>query len=418
MKKLMFCIFLTAIIRGGTCCYSQKTMDWTDTVRIDSVNYKKYVEVSKKLLNQFKFQQARILSGKLYQYDTTNIECILHNAEVLASLNNIQKTIDFYKKAIEMDTLNIYPYLNLGEFYQKNNAFPEAIGCYLPVVNRLDSINYFALKQTGICMLELNNPMMFKLALNYLIRALQVNPYDLSLSFRIANTLNVIRQFDQSIEVCQKGLEIDSLNTKLLSVLAYAQYNNSDFKHAILNFEKILAKGDTTSFIIKNLGFTYYRDNQFNSAKLYLDKTIKLLKTEGQVDYDVYLFLSDISLQMNDSKAAFGYLQKADSLRYPPADLQSKLYKGMAMVYNAGKDWTNGARYFEQACKIFPEDKTTLLLLAYQYDYLKNKEKAYGLYNEFISSADPNSFQKELIIVKQRIANLKEDLFFEGKVKK
>jgi hypothetical protein len=59
----------------------------------------------------------------------------------------------------------------------------------------------------------------------------------------------------------------------------------------------------------------------------------------------------------------------------------------------------------------------SLLLLAYQHDYLKNNEKAYHLYNTFISSGDPNSFSKEFIIVKQHIAHLKENLFFEGKVK-
>ena len=417
MQKLLSFLLLSVVIAHTTIGYAQKKIAAPDTVRIDSLNYKKYSAISKMFLNQFQLQKAQILSEKLFQYDTTNIECVLHCAEVMASLNNTQKTIDFYRKAIEMDTLNIYPYLKLGEFYQKNNDFNEAINCYLPVVNHLDSANYFALKQTGICMLELNNPMVFPLALNYLYRAMQINPYDLSLSFRIANTCNILRQFDRSIEICQRGLEVDSLHTRLLSVLAYAQYNKSDFKSALQNFEKVLAKGDTTSFIIKNIGFTYYRDNQFQPARVYLDQAIKLLKAEGQQDYDVYLFLSDICLQQNDSKAAFSYLQKADSLRYPLESTQNKLYKGMAMVYNAEKDWVNGAKYFELAYKTFPEDKMSLLLLAYQYDYLKNKEKAYHLYNAFISSADPNSFSKEFIIVKQRIAHLKEDLFFEGKVK-
>jgi tetratricopeptide (TPR) repeat protein len=411
MKKIIPLTFLLYVFTVNTFC------QW-DTVHINAANVKKYTELSGKLLDRYQLNQSKILADKIYAFDSTSVDGLLQCAEVYAGLNNTLKTISLFRKAIEFDSINTYPYLKLGEFYQKNAAWVEAINCYSPVVNTLDTLNYFALKQTGVCMLELNNPGLFPLALNYLFRAMQVNPYDLSLSFRIANTCNQIRRFDASIEACSKGLLIDSLNTKLLTAMAYAQYNKSDFRNAIANFNKVLAKGDTSSFIIKNLGFAYYRNNQFLQARALLDKSVNLLKVEGQIDYDVYLFLSDISLQMDDSKAAMQYLQKADSLRYPAAEVQSRLYKAQALVFNSDKDWVNGAKYFEMAYNTFTEDKSALLFLAYQYDYLKNKEKAYDLYRQFVSVADPLAFQKDLVIVRQRIARLKEDLFFEGKVKK
>jgi hypothetical protein len=88
------------------------------------------------------------------------------------------------------------------------------------------------------------------------------------------------------------------------------------------------------------------------------------------------------------------------------------------MAYNSQKDWLNGAKYLELAYNVLPEDKSALLYLAYQQDYLENKDKAYDLYNKFVSIADPVLFQKDLQIVRQRIARIKEDLFFEGKAKK
>lgn len=415
MKKTAFYISFVWCLCVMNTGFSQKIQFSSDTIVIDSTNYTRYLNLSKKLLNRYQLTQACVIAEKLYVYDTLNTDGILQCADVYSDLNNAEKTIFYYTKAIEADSMNIYPYLKAGEFFQKNNKLLEAINAYAPVVNSLDTMNYFALKQMGICILSLNNPMVFPTALKYLERAIEVNPFDLSLYFRIANTCNTLRQFDRSIETCKKGLAIDSTNTTIRTAMAYAQYHKSEFKNAIENFEKVKAQGDSTSFIVKNLGYSYYRDNQFEPARKHLTRAAKMLYDEGVNEYDVYFFLGDACLQLNDPKAALSFLQKADSLRYPSSEVQSKIYKSFASVYNSERDWLNGAKYFELAYKAFPEDKNTLLLLAYQYDYLKDKKKAYELYNLFLNSEESKEYPKEQAIVKQRIAKLKEDLFFEGK---
>lgn len=418
MKRLAICISLVLCLFSINTGYSQKLQFSLDTIVIDSTNYTRYLNLSKKLLNRYQLTQACVIAEKLYAYDTLNTDGILQCADVYSDLNNAEKTIFYYTKAIEADSTNIYPYLKAGEFFQKNNRFVEAINAYAPVVNSLDTMNYFALKQMGICILSLNNPMVFPEALKYLERAIEVNPFDLSLYFRIANTCNTLRQFDRSIEMCKKGLAIDSTNTTIRTAMAYAQYHKSEFKNAIENFEKVKAQGDSTSVVVKNLGYAYYRDNQFEPARKHLTRAAKMLYDEGVNEYDVYFFLGDACVQLNDPKAAHSFLQKADSLRYPPSEVQSKIYKSFASVYNSERDWANGAKYFEMAYKTDPEDKGLLLFWAYQCDYLKDKKKAYELYTQFLNSEESKEYPKDLAIVKQRVSKLKEDLFFEGKAPK
>ncbi|HEX2937119.1 MAG TPA: hypothetical protein VHO72_17320 [Bacteroidales bacterium] len=418
MKKFTYYISLILSLCAMNTGFSQKLQFSPDTIVIDSSNYTRYLNLSKKLLNRYQLTQAGVIAEKLYAYDTLNTDGILQCADVYSDLNNADKTIFYYTKAIEADTMNIYPYLKAGEFFQKNNRFVEALNTYAPVVNSLDTMNYFALKQSGICVLLLGNPMLFQMALRYLDRAAAVNPYDLSLYFRIANTCNTMRDFDRSIAVCQKGLAIDSTNTVIRTAMAYAQYHKSDFKNAIENFEKVKTQGDSSSFVVKNLGYAYYRDNQFEPARKHLTRAAKMLYNEGVNEYDVYFFLGDVCVQLNDPKAALSFLQKADSLRYPSSEVQSKIYKSFATVYNSERDWANGAKFFEMAYNTNPEDKGSLLLWAYQCDYMKDKNKAFELYTQFLNSEESKDYPKELAIVKQRITKLKEDLFFEGKAHK
>ncbi len=418
MKRLAIYISLVLCLFSINTGYSQKLIFSSDTIVIDSTNYTRYLNLSKKLMNRYQLTQASILSEKLYAYDTLNTDGILQCADVYSDLNNAEKTIFYYTKAIEADSMNIYPYLKAGEFFQRNNRVVEALNAYAPVVNNLDTMNYFALKQSGICVLLLGNPALYQMALHYLDRAIAVNPFDLTLYLRIANTCNTLREFDRSIAVCKKGLAIDSMSTVLRTAMAYAQYHKSEFKNAIENFEKVKAQGDSTSFVVKNMGYVYYRDNQFEPARKHLTRAAKMLYDEGVNEYEVYFFLSDACVQLNDPKAALSFLQRADSLRYPSSEVQSKIYKSFASVYNSERDWTNGAKYFEMAYKTDPEDKSSLLLWAYQCDYLKDKKKAYKLYNQFLNSEESKEYAKELAIVKQRVSKLKEDLFFEGKTTK
>lgn len=418
MKKSTFYISLVLSFLSINTGFSQKLQFSIDTIVIDSSNYTQYLNLSKKLLNHYQLTQASMLSEKLYAFDTLNTDGILQCADVYSFLNNTEKTTFYYTKAIEADSTNIYPYLKAGEFFQKNNRIVEALNAYAPVVNSLDTLNYFALKQSGVCILSLNKHELFPMALHYFDRAIAVNPYDLTLYFRIANTCNTLRDFDRSIAVCQKGLAIDSMSIVLRTAMAYAQYHKSEFKNAIENFEKVKAQGDSSSFVVKNMGLAYYRDNQFEPARRNLTRATKMLYDEGLIEYDVYFFLSDACVQLNDPKAAISFLQNADSLRYPPSEVQSKIYKSYGSVYNSERDWVNGAKYFEMAYKAFPEDKSSLLLLAYQCDYLKDKKKAFAYYNQFLNSPESNEYPKDIVIVKQRIAKLKEDLFFEGKTTK
>ncbi len=99
----------------------------------------------------------------------------------------------------------------------------------------------------------------------------------------------------------------------------------------------------------------------------------------------------------------------------------------MARCYYNLDDWDKSLNYYFTSFRLDPEDYTVLFNIGTLYDYkILNKKKALKYYQDYLKACGfPNNNGKNppgviygQELAKSRIKKIREDLHFEGKLKK
>jgi superkiller protein 3 len=369
---------------------------------VNQENYKSYLELSRQYYKEYRYQQALVLLEKLYSFDSTNTQVTNQLAELYSSFNNKRKAIYFLSKTLMQDSLNLYALIASGDIYLRNADPGLAQGFYFRVINYADSNNYYAYRQIANSFHGMGEDF-YPLALDYYKKAVQFNPYDVFSYSRMGNIYNVTNRYRLADSISTAGLMSDSTNSTLINIKAYAQYNMKLYLEAVSNFEKVFQKGDTITFSLKYTGLSYFNMNDFDKAQHFLERCVVYDST----DYDPFIILGQIYLQKNEFEKGLHCLRRAEQVNYPPPQKWSEMFKLMADIYNQQNKWTEAIECFQQAYKLNPDDKTLLCKLAYQYDYMNQRDKAISLYTKVIETADPEVYVGELKLAKDRLQKLK-----------
>ncbi|MEE9409048.1 MAG: sensor histidine kinase [Polaribacter sp.] len=138
--------------------------------------------------------------------------------------------------------------------------------------------------------------------------------------------------------------------------MGYASFNFNNKKKSIpKNYYKkalkIIRKLNITqaeSVVLMNLALLHSNSKQ-DSAKYYLDETIKIYKKENLIDklYDLYINTANFYFINKKYPLAIKELQKADSILLNDYKIKSKkiLYEKFSSVYNDAKDYKNAFKY-------------------------------------------------------------------------
>jgi tetratricopeptide (TPR) repeat protein len=176
------------------------------------------------------------------------------------------------------------------------------------------------------------------------------------------------------------------------------------FLDATRYFDLVFQKEDTITFSLKYTGLAHFHLNDFDKAQYFLERCIVYDST----DYDPFIILGQVYLQKDEFEKGLACLNRAEKINYPPSQKWSEIFKTKADIYNQQNEWDKAIECFQQAYKLNPEDKTLICKLAYQYDYLNQKEKAISLYTQVIETADPTVYVTEVKLAKERLEKLKQ----------
>jgi tetratricopeptide (TPR) repeat protein len=363
----------------------------------DSI-YQALYQQGVKYKNQYQFVQAAHVFEKAFSIDTANIDLLLSLGETYLVLNNKQKALEVYDRVFALDSTNILAYINLGDFYQQKENYQVAITYYLPIITKIDTLNYYAYKQLGLCYSFVNEAK----AYYYFNKARIINPADIYINVKMGNILITSKKYDQAIKICDEGLQQDSSSLTLQSIKAFAYYNKGEFEKVIVLFNKVLENGgDTSVFIAKNLGYSYFFLGEMKECHKYLDISIN----KNANSYDCYIYNAMACLQLGQPDLSLFNLYQADSMKYPGNDYQSRIYAEMGNVFNTKRDYVNGTKYLELSYKVDKEKFEVAYSLATQYEYLKRKQEAIRLYKEIVNKA-PSKYATEISLAKARLKKL------------
>ena len=372
-----------------------------DTITINSENYKNYLDLSRQYYKEYRYRQAIALLEKLHSFDTTNVQVTNQLGEFYLNFNNKSKAVYYLEKTLTQDSLNLYALLSLGDFYLREGSIPVAQECYERVIAYIDSNNYYAYRQIATIYHSMGGNFL-PLAVDYYKKALKSNPYDLPSYSKLGNIFNLTDQSRLADSICNVGLKIDSTNSNLLNIKGYALYNMKLYLETINTFEKVFQKKDTSAFNLKYTGLAYLSMNDFEKSKHFMELCVEYDST----DYEPFVVLGQLYLQTKEFEKGIACLDRAEKVNYPPAYKWSEMFKIKADIYNQLNRWEEAMECYQQGYKLNPKDITLVCKMAYQYDYLKQREKAINYYTQVIENADSLKFPGEVKLAKDRLQKL------------
>ncbi|MCF8379720.1 MAG: hypothetical protein K9H49_09100 [Bacteroidales bacterium] len=377
------------------------------------VNYK---AIALKGLN--KFQEAIPLYLEIYKNDTLDVKSINDLANCYRSIGDFSNTKKFLYKALSISPQNNYLYQQLADVYFMEDDYKNAIPVYKHAYYT-DS-GYYLSKQLAKCyeFMERKDSAIF-----YYHKAVAKNPVDFQSTYSLADLYKQKEEYDTAITISQAYLNIDSTHIKMLKLNAYLYFLNKDFYTSRDVFEKCIQWHDSSDFTIKYLGYSYFKVEEYESAKDYLEQAY--LKDTLNVELCYILGLAcDYSIY---KKLAIHYLNKVIELSTPKPEFLSDVYQDLA-VANAGYYKHNDALdAYLKALELTPDDTLLLYKIGSHCDHrLKNKNMALVYYRKFMKTRPSESVRLPMLpssggmsvsyydFVEKRMREIEEELFWEG----
>ena len=162
-------------------------------------------------------------------------------------------------------------------------------------------------------------------AVKYLNKALEISPNDVNLLGTLGLIYDGEKDWVKCDSIYEKALEIDSSNALINNNYAYSLSERGIKLEKAIKMAKIALKAEpANSSYLDTMGWIYFKMNNYNKAKEYVEKSIKI----NNKNSDVYEHLGDIESKMGNKKGARQAWQKALELNKDNAELKQKIEKG------------------------------------------------------------------------------------------
>ena len=364
----------------------------------------------KDALNDFKEAEKHFPDNLSVKYSQGN---------AYSKLGDHAKASATCQSIIEKDSTQLLACIELAKSYYNGKKYSDALPVYQDLVKE-DPRNYAFNKELGLTYLQLDS---IKQALWYLHTAINMNNRDMNLVVRVATLYNKVEEYNSALDVVELGLLYNKAALPLLSLKGYCHYLLKYYSLSIRDFKNVMSLGDTSLFVKKYLGLSHLSIGQATEAVPFLLEVFRADTTHPNNCYNVGIAYHELP----DYKVAIDYLSKTQELLKPNPYLAASIFRYMARCYYNLDDWDKSLNYYFSSFRLDPEDYTVLFNIGTLYDYkILNKKKALKYYQDYLKACGfPNEKGKNPpgVIYGQELANsrikkIREDLHFEGKLKK
>ncbi len=396
------------------------------------------------LILQNRYQAAAQLAKQLTTQEPNNAEAYFLLGQARQALKQFKQAAEAYRRAANLDPRQPAYRLNLARTYVQWGHYGEAVpiltgllaedssltaarillarvyfeqGKYEAALQNYNLLlrkfpqNAFFYGQAGECALKLNRP---KQAESFFHKVMQFNPGDLQAVVAFYNLLKKQERWDEALNVLNIGLTAHPKNNKLLIARGDAQLMLKKYMPARKDFSRALALGDSTAYLYKKLGVTFYYLNDFTAALFALQKSAE----KDASDPVVFYFLGLTQQNLGMTKKAIRSFNRALNLVFP--SYLPDLYLQLAQCYVAQDDYSKALEYYKEIMKIAPERKIVLFYMATLYEkYYKDLNVPLQYYQKFLDQADETVPRRYKTYALEHMKALKEKLHFQkGKRRK
>lgn len=162
------------------------------------------------------FAKAKNFYKKALNIDPLNIDAHNNLGIVLKELGKINEAIKSFKEVLKINSKNIYGHYNLGLAYKKIFNHKNAILSFSQVI-KIDPNHYSAFNNLGIVFREIGE---LKKAKECYEKAIKIKPDHVNSYYNLGNTLFDLRKFDEAKVVYEKALILKPKDKYLYHMIA------------------------------------------------------------------------------------------------------------------------------------------------------------------------------------------------------
>ena len=374
---LLFGIFLNgyAIAQSGNNVDNEKLLEFYQTQR---------------------YAEAAAYLESAYQSDSLNQKSLSQLAYAYKMAGKLPQAENNYLKLLQLDSANAPVLFNLAEISSRRGNAEMAKKYYLEIL-KVDSTSFSAYKLlAGLSRdeLDLNR-------LEYLRKANELNVTDGDVAFDLAELYFKMNLFDKASSVLAPAIAADSANLQLLKMKMPISISTKKYDEAIATGEKLLSFGDSSTFVLNNLGKSYYLTLNYKNA---LNSFLKVEQKSGEGEA-LYFNIARSYRGIKDYKNAALYLQKTIKEAVSPSTAS---YYGLLGDSFENLDKNEDANKAYKKGLDFENDGSLLYNIALVYETkLNDKKNAISYYEQYLKTVDKDKQQKLIKYINGRIADLK-----------
>ena len=366
-----------------------------------------------------RYSEAIRVYEKLLEHDSSDLRNIIETAHCFYSLGDYRNAQTWLRKAIRISPRSSYLYQQLGDACYQDDDFNSAVLNYFTAYSA-DSSFYLS-RQLGKCFDKLKQS---DTAIWYYQKAYDLNPGDFQTTYRLANLYLEKKDYKTAVNLTDSFLVVDSARLKMLRLNGYLNFLNEDYAHAIESFNKCVHRKDTSYFTNKYLGYSYFREEEYEKAKDHLEQAFQKDTTNAELCYVLGLSC-DYSVY---KKSGIEYLTKTIELATPSSGFLSHVYQDLAAANTGYYKYDDALAAYLKAYELTPNDTLLIFKIASHYDnWIKDPENALKYYRIFLATRPEKTRQTYKIpasggmvvsyydFAERRIEEIKEEKFWNGK---
>ena len=357
---------------------------------------------------------------KAMTHQPNHIPLLQALAGTWTSLGNHRKALELYENILDIDSTQIHARIELGRALQKENRHQEAIGIFKKLVNQYPH-QYAYQKELGMCYLRADS---LNQAAWFLHNALNINSNDRNLVTQLATLYNNREDHALALNVVELGLQHDTMALSLRALEAYCNYLLEMADTAAIQFQRVRNMGDSSIFSTKYHGLSLLALERFEEA-LPLLRTVFLNDTTI-AQHCYYIASAHFGLLQFDSAKA--YFKQTIQILMPPPKLEATIYRDLGRTETYLANYEKALTHFRTSLELEPDAPEALFYIASLYDFhLDQKNLAMDYYQQYLDQTgfDPKMLDEDTPgrmtlsqVAYNRIIKIREDLHFEGSLKK
>jgi len=229
-------------------------------------------EVLISLFNEKKYSKAIDLAEKYFKKDKTNAFYYNFIGNIYQAKGEIDLSIIFFERALEIDRNFFYALYNLGVSYKKKNLINKSKDFFLKAIEK-DKYYYDAINNLGLLYKEEED---YKNSINCFEKCINIDPLKTDAYVNVGLVYGKVGLTDKAIGVCKKALQLDKNLYGVHSNLGIIYQNLRNFELAINHFFQAIKLKPDYPDVYNNVGICFIEEKKFRRAIEFLDKSIQL----------------------------------------------------------------------------------------------------------------------------------------------